>query len=298
MIPQSALPIIGLNRPGIPASIARTATGIAWVDFSTNGWAGCTPIEANKGARSGCSICYAKTFSERKTDWNVRWGAGEQRHRFAGWSDRVQRLDKVAQRTGHHFSVFTLSLGDWLDPEVDASWLEHMLETIEGAPHLNWLLLTHRPHLARKLLPQAWIDKPPANVWFGVTLDHSAHARRWYALQETWGHTNRLWVSAEPLASSLASVDLSAARTLIAGGASNTKDPDWALDPLWIEELIERYSATLFFKQWGVFRNGKTYGDKKLAGRDFNGSTFDQTAWPLHRQLLIEASFRAEPAVV
>lgn len=70
----------------IPRSVARTMTGIQWADFTANGWFGCTPVPANTGALSGCDICYARSFAERRL--GVLWGAGEPRRRAIGLSWR------------------------------------------------------------------------------------------------------------------------------------------------------------------------------------------------------------------
>jgi protein gp37 len=256
-------------------------TGIEWTDFTGNAWTGCTRIEANSGARSGCEICYAATFGENRL--GVEWGAGAERKQFASFDTRMRRLDRLAKSTGLPFSVFSLSLGDWLDPEVDATWRGAMLDTVEACPNLTWLLLTHRPHLARKLLPVAWRTAPPPNVWPGVTVDHPLHGRRWTQHAEFWGHTGRAWVSAEPLAASLAPLDLSDAAVTIYGGASNTNDPTWEFCPEWVSEAVNRYGESrVFFKQFGDFRDGKRIG-KKAAGRDLAGRTYDHTPWPRHR---------------
>jgi protein gp37 len=121
-------------------------------------------------------------------------------------------------------------------------------------------------------------------------VDHPLHARRWQQLADIWASTGRAWVSAEPLSGSLATVDLSAAASIIVGGASNTTDPAWALDPRWVEELVEQYGPEkVFFKQFGVFRDQQLM-HKKQAGRDLNGMIFDHTPWARHRDLLKAAA--------
>ena len=272
----------------IPKSIAKSSTGIEWADFSGNLWTICTPIIANAGARSGCEICYAEQFARNRM--GLSWGAGVPRHEMPGFHARMRRLDRLAASLGLPFSVFSLSLGDWLDAEAPAAWRAELIETVEGCPNLTWLLLTHRPHLAAKLLPAAWRSSPPTNVWAGVTVDHPLHGYRWGKHAAFWGHTGRAWVSAEPLAASLASIDLSGACTTVYGGASGTSDPSWAFDPAWVEEAVARYGEDrVFFKQFGDFRDGRRVG-KKAAGRDLAGRTYDYTPWPRHRELLRRAA--------
>jgi protein gp37 len=161
-----------------------------------------------------------------------------------------------------------------------------MIDTVEACRNLTWLLLTHRPHLATSLLPASWRASPPAHVWPGVTVDHPLHGRRWHQHTAYWGHTGRAWVSAEPLAASLASLDLSAAAVTIYGGASGTGDPSWEFDPDWVREALDRYGpARTYFKQFGDFRDGVRVG-KKAAGRDLDGIIHDYTPWPRHREAL------------
>lgn len=269
----------------IPRSIAKSMTGIEWTDFSANPWTVCTEIPAAPGARSGCEICYARGFAKRL---GLEWGARVPRHRFAGFAARVRRLERVAAATGLPFAVFTLSLGDWLDAEVAPAWRAELVDEIEAAPHLTWLILTHRPHLVAKLAPARWRARLPANVWPGVTVDHPAHARRWDQLAEHWGDTGRAWVSAEPLLGRLTS-PFAGAAAIVAGGASGTSDPTLALDRGDVEALIEQHGERVFFKQWGAFRDGRQM-TKAAAGRDLDGRLYDKTPWPRHRDQLRAAA--------
>jgi protein gp37 len=269
----------------IPKSTAQQMTGIQWTDFTGNPWTGCTRIIANSGARSGCDICYAAFFAKNRMAQD--WGPGVARIPRETFHTRMRRLDKLAQVTGYPFSVFSLSLGDWLDPEVDPTLRSRMVDTVEACPNLTWLLLTHRPHLARKLLP-GWSTDLPANVWPGVTVDHPLHGYRWDQLRAVWGATGRAWVSAEPLAASLATLDLSDAAVTIYGGASNTDDPSWEFNPDWVTEAVDRYGEDrVFFKQFGNFVGGQRVG-KKAAGRAIEGRVYDHTPWPRHREMLTQ----------
>ncbi len=272
----------------IPRSVASGMTGIEWTDFTGNPWRGCTRVPANTGGRSGCDICYAATFAGNRL--GQAWGAGTPRTKGKGFAERMRRLDRLAAATGMRFSVFSLSLGDWLDPEVDPLWRVELMSLVEECSSLTWLLLTHRPHLAAKLAPH-WRGRAlPGHVWPGVTVDHPAHGRRWHQLADVWGDTGRAWVSAEPLAASLATVDLTGAAVTILGGASGTNDPTWEFRPEWVEEHVARYGEErTFFKQFGDFRDGVRVG-KKAAGRDLAGRIYDRTPWPRHRDALRDAA--------
>jgi protein gp37 len=260
-----------MAEPCISKSLAKQMTGIGWTDFSANSWT---------GNRLG-----------------QEWGPGVHRIPRESFHARMRSLNRVAKATGHPFSVFSLSLGDWLDPEADPAQRARLIETVEVCPDLTWLLLTHRPHLIRKRLPASWIINLPANVWPGVTVDHPLHAYRWDHLRAVWGGTGRAWVLAEPLAASLASVDLSDAAVTIYGGASNTNDPTWEFNLDWVREAVDRYGEDkVFFKQIGDFQGGVRIG-KKAAGRMVEGRIYDHTPWPRHRELLaaIAAGQTPEP---
>lgn len=278
----------------IPASIARQMTGISWASFTLNAWGGCTAIPASSGGMSGCAICYARTFLERKGQ--VRWGPGEPRQRFTGWRRRALRLDRMARETGLRFAVFAFSLADWLDPEVPPAWRDDFCAVVEGCVHLDWLLLTHRPHLAAKLAPAAWLERVPDHVWPGVTVECAAHGFRLQQLADVWGDCGRLWVSAEPLAGSLAGVDLSIARCIILGGASNTRDPAWAPNPAHVAEILDAHPLSVHFKQWGIFGpDGTRHARKELAGREVHGVIHAYTPWDCHRALLADVKALASP---
>ncbi|MBB3268303.1 protein gp37 [Azospirillum sp. OGB3] len=283
---------ISLNL--IPRSLASLLTGISWSSFTINAWNGCTEVPASSGGRSGCVICYARTFSERK-GW-ARWGAGQPRHQFSGWKARARRLDRMARETGLRFAVFAFSLADWLDAEVDPSWRSEFTTVVEECTNLDWLLLSHRPHLARKLAPASWRNTLPPHVWPGVTVEHAAHGFRLDQLAELWGDTGRMWVSVEPIAGSLATVDLSPACCIIVGGASNTDDLAWVPNPVHVAEILEAYPQRTHFKQWGVFDvAGVHRGTKERAGRDWNGQQYDWTPWSRHRHLLTRAAAHRAP---
>lgn len=220
-------------------------TGISWVDFTANQWIGCTRIKPVKGAKSGCDICYAATFAGNRM--GVTWGPGEDRLFVKGFREKLRHLDRVALRTGMPFSVFTASFSDVFDSEAPDEYRASYFEGVEETPNLTHVVLTHRPQNIVRYAPSSWLKALPANIWVGTTVEHHLHAFRWDKLQEVLGYTGRTWVSAEPLVSSLASVDFTAASTVIVGGASNTKDPSWAFNAEWARELIAKYGTKVLY---------------------------------------------------
>jgi protein gp37 len=140
-------------------------TAIAWCDSTLNCWEGCTKIS------EGCANCYAATRDQRfhrgkhwgpcaprlnhvasatvkALAWNKKpWvcdGCGEATNiEQAHWC--VDKIRAGQDLCFHRRRVFSLSLGDWLDPEVPVKWLADMLDVIRRCPDLDFLLLTKRP---------------------------------------------------------------------------------------------------------------------------------------------------------
>lgn len=160
-------------------------TKIQWCDSTVNFWSGCTKVSA------GCAHCYAEALSSRSmTKPNGeriigQWGPGAPRrvHESAfKLAERLNRKPCVCDGCGDSFSaptlhapkyapgmvganeccgpyhrrrVFSLSLGDWLDPEVPVEWLARMLDTIRRCQGVTWMLVTKRPELFEKRLRYA-----------------------------------------------------------------------------------------------------------------------------------------------
>jgi protein gp37 len=90
-------------------------------------------------------------------------------------------------RNIHRRRVFSLSLGDWLDPEVPINWLIEMMQVILRCPDCDFLLLTKRPELFqarfKQIIPHEsafcarWRNgEAPPNIWLGVTVENQAMA--------------------------------------------------------------------------------------------------------------------------
>jgi protein gp37 len=171
-------------------------TKIEWCDATVNFWHGCTKVSP------ACANCYALTLSKR---WGKDiWGPGKPRedHR-AGAAKLARKLERQAVAEGRRLRVFCASMADWLDDEVPADWLADLLCLVAETPHLDWLLLSKRPHLWRERLDAAldacglasqcrcqercfcdartvarlWLDgDPPPNVWAGATVEDQERA--------------------------------------------------------------------------------------------------------------------------
>ncbi len=134
---------------------------IQWTDSTHNFWQGCTKVSA------GCTNCYAEARDKRFTG-GKHWGKGAPRVRSKSFNEPLKwnKIPWVCDACGfmsdmqgdclkcgrdhggyHRRRVFSLSLGDWLDPAVPIEWLAEMLQVIRLCPDLDWLLCTKRPEL-------------------------------------------------------------------------------------------------------------------------------------------------------
>jgi protein gp37 len=170
-------------------------TKIEWADATVSMWWGCTRVS------EACRNCYAESWANR---WGKKlWGPGAPRERKKGAEALARKLNRQAEREGRRLRVFSASMSDWLDDEVPAEWLADLLGLVAETPHLDWLLLSKRPHLWRERLDAAldacglasqcrcqercfcdartvarlWIDgEAPANVWVGATVEDQERA--------------------------------------------------------------------------------------------------------------------------
>ena len=263
---------------------------IEWTDHTFNPWWGCTKVSP------ACDHCYAETWAKR-VGLDI-WSAGKPRRYLsdAYWR-QPHRWNAEAQRSGRRTRVFCASMADVFEWKKGlSSWRQRLWTVIEETPCLDWLLLTKRPHLIRRLAP--WEDEWPANVWLGTTVE----TQRWVDkrlphLSEVPAHTR--FLSCEPL---LGRVDLdgwlerNAIHWVIAGGESGPRarpsDPAWFYT---IRNQCAAHATPFHFKQWGewaplnalpgvlprsVLDDGSystpmgKYG-KKISGRALSGRTWD-----------------------
>lgn len=261
-------------------------TEIAWCDSTFNPWTGCTKVSP------GCANCYAEKMCNRFGHLGS-WGPGAERKRTGpGYWRKPLAWERegatgadlwdggTGDATPHSRRVFCGSLCDWLDPEVPAEWLADLLGLIDATPHLDWLLLTKRPHLWRERLeatqlvypPQsvaqkqgkdaawAWLreGRAPKNVWIGTTVEDQQRAdERIPELLEIPARVR--FLSCEPL---LGEVDLLGAIRhvdwVICGGESGPNarpmHPDWARS---LRDQCKAAGVPFMFKQWGEWAPDK-----------------------------------------
>lgn len=238
----------------------------------------------------------------------VKWGKGQPRSRTseAYWRGPVQwnkdglicvdccepiknrgdSIDCVCGQAGANKvmrrpRVFCASLSDWLDDEVPVEWLHDLFMLIANTPHLDWLLLTKRPHLWRlrmaafancsSSIASAWAADwlngvQPHNIWVGTTVEDQTRAdERIPALLSIPARVR--FLSCEPLLGPVKIRSWTHSRDgvngrwdtrstdihwVICGGESGPgarpMHPDWARS---LRDQCAAAGVSYFFKQWG-----------------------------------------------
>ena len=232
---------------------------IEWTDHTFNPWWGCTKVSG------ACDNCYAEAWAKR-TGHSV-WGRNQPRRQLsdAYWGQPL-RWNHEAKKFGRK-RVFCASMADVFEWRFDLDSLRLRLwETIERTPHLDWLLLTKRPHLINRLVP--WNDSWPENVWVGTTVeDQQAAKKRISKLLETSARVK--FLSCEPL---LEELDLEPwildIDWVITGGETGARARPTA--PSWfrrIRNLCVENNVPFHFKQWGDWFPLEELGDPFLTSR-------------------------------
>lgn len=231
-------------------------TAIEWCDHTFNPWLGCTKVSP------ACDHCYAEGWAKR-TGQAALWQGERRRTSAANWRQPL-RWNQVAKALGVRRRVFCASLADVFDNQVPEEWREDLWRLIIDTPHLDWLLLTKRPQMIARFLPNAWGRDGLPNVWLGTTVENQEEAERripnllavparlrflscepllgpvkfyppWISTSGGWRHEARIgWV--------------------IAGGESGRGARPPRIE--WVRSLRDQCAEArvpFFFKQWGEF---------------------------------------------
>ena len=219
---------------------------IEWTDHTFNPWWGCTKVSA------ACDHCYAEAWAKR-LGFDI-WSTGKPR-RFlsdAYW-EQPRQWNAAAVHAGRRERVFCASMADVFEwGKALTPWRHRLWQLVEETPNLDWLLLTKRPHLVRRLSP--WGEDWPDNVWLGTTVE----SQRWVDKRLPHLAANAAGVrflSCEPL---LDKIDIEGwleqgtVQWVIAGGESGPRarpsDPEWFYT---IRDHCLAHETPFHFKQWG-----------------------------------------------
>jgi len=233
---------------------------IGWTHHTANPWWGCTKVSP------ACDHCYANTFSDRLSESlfgeRVVWGpGGHQVHKMDDVERDARKWDTAARKAGEHHRVFCGSMCDWSEGRADqVASLERLFPLISRTSNLNWLLLTKRPNIGKRLLAAAYGENISQNIWVGTTIENQEWAdKRIPHLLEINAAVR--FVSVEP---QLGPVDLSAhlgqgrgkVNWVICGGESGAGARGYTEMLGWYRSLRDQCVAAgvpFFFKQWGRF---------------------------------------------
>lgn len=138
-------------------------TGIAWTDSTSNPWWGCTKIERSPA----CAPCYAEAVDKR--GGGGHWGRGAPRMRMSEKSRHEpyvwnRTADKFEAEHGRRRRVFTLSMGDLFDNEVDPQWRSDHMGVMEDCNRLEWQVCTKRISNLPKMIWPRW-DRTLGGAW-------------------------------------------------------------------------------------------------------------------------------------
>ncbi len=239
-------------------------TSIEWTDATWNPVAGCTVLTA------GCTNCYAMRMAARLEAMGAEKYAGLTRKSGgrAKWTGKIV-LDRKSLALPTRWSksrrVFVNSMSDLFHADVPPGFIADVWRVMADTPRHTYQILTKRPDRMIDIVPS--LARLP-NVWLGTSVEDDRVLNRIDELRRVPAAIR--FVSFEPLIGSVAAANLSDIHWAIVGGESGPKAR--FMDPVWVDQievLCRRAGTAFFFKQWGG-RN------KKVAGRELNGRTYDE----------------------
>lgn len=210
-------------------------TKIEWTEETWNPITGCTKCS------NGCLNCYAARFAKRlQAMGNARYSNG--------FSVTIHRdlFDKPLHWTKPKM-IFVNSMSDIFHDDVPDDDILALFNVMNKASQHTFQVLTKRAERLEKLSPRIiWTD----NIWMGVSIEDSNALYRADHLRNTGAKTK--FISAEPLLSSIASINLNHIDWLIVGGESGSNcrpiKEDWVIE---LRDLAKQNKIPFFFKQWG-----------------------------------------------
>ncbi len=263
-------------------------TAIEWATHTLNFWWGCTKVS------QACAHCYAEAMARVFSRGKATWGPdGARWLRFEAAALELGKILRKAERTGVRPRVFVNSMSDTFEanPVLDATRCMALV-AMADCPGADFLLLTKRPENVRAMVPPAWLDSWPANVWLGTTVEDQLTAAERVPVLLAIPAAVR-FLSCEPL---LGPVDLQALVLEICGlccepvygnafaatascgcftdgqEAYTWRGLDWVIcggesghgarpmNPAWARGLRDQCAAAevpFFFKQWGEWIGGQ-----------------------------------------
>ena len=267
------------------------ATKIEWADETWNPVTGCSKVS------DGCKNCYAERLSHRFGWTDKPWTVG---NAVENVRLHQERLDKPLKWKKPR-RIFVNSMSDLFHEDVPYEFIDQVFDTMVAAKQHTFQVLTKRPvrmkqymerFMARRKrfveefyskpedaevrrMGREWAEKPPANVWLGVSVESQQAAEERIPLLLQTPAALR-FLSMEPL---LGPVDLGkqlgwAAESrsvlngwhgidwVIVGGESGPKarpmHPDWVRN---LRDQCQEAGVPFYMKQMGSAWNKKGKGN-------------------------------------
>jgi protein gp37 len=157
-------------------------------------------------------------------------------------------------------------MADVFEEEAPNGQVERLWRLIRQTPHLDWQILTKRPHRITGSLPGDWADGYD-NVWLGTSVEDERVVDRITHLTQVSARIR--FLSLEPLIGPLPNLPLGNVDWVIVGGESGPGarpiEQQWVLD---IRRQCRSARVPFFFKQWGGINKART--GRALQGRFYN----------------------------
>lgn len=214
---------------------------------------GCTKVS------QGCKHCYAERMARRLE------AMGSDRYRNGFQVTLHPDLVDVPRRWRQPRVVFVNSMSDLFHDDIPLAYIQRVFATMRDCPHHTFQVLTKRSERLLELAAQLlW----PANVWMGVSVEHTRVIQRVRDLQRVPAAVR--FLSLEPLIGPLDELPLEGIHWAIVGGESGPRARPMRKE--WVTSIFRQCRAArvpFFFKQWGGVR-------KDFTGRELNGRTYDE----------------------
>ncbi len=255
-------------------------TDIEWTDATWNPVAGCSIMSA------GCTNCYAMQMAYRLEAMGVDKYKGltrksGKRRIWKGIIREDENALDIPKRWKKERKIFVNSMSDLFHPDVSTAFIQKVWDVMESTPRHNYQILTKRPDRMAQIVKEI-SPRPLSNVWLGTSVENSAVVHRIDELREVPAAIR--FISFEPLIGSIGKINLRNIQWAIVGGESG-KDAR-PIKEQWIDEIhasCVQYQTAFFFKQWGTWGADNKKRSKKLNGRVYKKTTWDQM--PSHASL-------------
>lgn len=225
-------------------------TTIGWCDGTFNAWFGCTEVSP------ACGPCYAREWAARYAP-AVKWGNFPRVRSAESTWKQPHAWERKAIREGTRPFIFTNSLADVFDNQVDPQWRADLFQLMRETPHLVWLALTKRPGNIEAMTAAA--GGLPDNCALGSTFANQEEYDR--DRMKLWRAGQALgplftFASIEPMLSPIIH-DQHAPDWIIIGGMSGPQWRDNELPAEWVRPWRDFCQATqrpFYLKQWSALR--------------------------------------------